>query len=105
MFTSRDLTLELFNPDDIFKHFNEDLPKLSKDESISLENPLSESEIKYIQSQYSKKLPSYFINFLRKIGLKQDFVWGVLGSTKDFKDLGEFLPSEDYFQFGDGNED
>ena len=69
-------------------------------------NPLSKEEVEIIQSKFNKRIPEYFREFLLKIGLKQDFVWGINNRIGKFEDLGEFLSSEDYFKFGDnGGED
>ncbi len=68
--------------------------------------PLSDEEIDQIQGKFSRKLPTYYIEFLKKIGLKQDLIWGLNDGIDRFADLSEFLPSEDYFRFGDnGGED
>ena len=69
-------------------------------------NPLSKEEIEIIQSKFKKRIPNYFIDFLKKIGVKQDLVWGLNEGINRFEDLGDFLPSENYFRFGDnGGED
>ena len=69
-------------------------------------NPLSRGEVEEIQSKFSKKIPQYFIEFLEKIGLKQDLVWGVNDGINRFEDLSTFLQSDNYFRFGDnGGED
>lgn len=69
-------------------------------------NPLSQAEVSEIQSRFKKRIPEYFKEFLLKIGLKQDLVWGILDATNRFEDLGDFLPSDQYFQFSDnGGED
>ncbi len=69
-------------------------------------SPLSEQEIESIQSKFKKRLPDYYKYFLKKIGLKQDFIWGLQDSINRFQDLNEFLSSEDYFRIGDnGGED
>ena len=69
-------------------------------------NPLSKKEIHLIQSKFKKRLPDYYVEFLGKIGLKQDLIWGLNDNISKFKDLGEFIPSENYFRFGDnGGED
>jgi len=68
--------------------------------------PLSNQEIDFIQNKFKKKLPNYYKYFLKNIGLKQDFIWGLKYSKNRFQDLNDFLSSEDYFQFGDnGGED
>lgn len=63
--------------------------------------PMSEEEIESIQQKFPKKLPTYFKEFLAKIGLKQDFIWGIFDNITRFENLDSFLPSPDYFQFGD----
>jgi hypothetical protein len=69
-------------------------------------SPLSVGEVDLIQSKFNKKLPEYFKEFLLKIGLKQDLIWGINEGVNRFEDLREFLESEDYFRFGDnGGED
>jgi hypothetical protein len=69
-------------------------------------SPLSNEEIEIIQSKFKKRMPKYFIEFLQKIGLKQDLVWGLNDGIGKFEDLEHFLPSENYFKFGDnGGED
>ncbi|MCT4639499.1 MAG: SMI1/KNR4 family protein [Bacteroidales bacterium] len=69
-------------------------------------SPLSVGEVDLIQSKFNKKLPEYFKEFLLKIGLKQDLIWGINEGVNRFQDLREFLESEDYFRFGDnGGED
>ena len=69
-------------------------------------NPLTKGEIDLIQSKFKKRLPKYYTEFLSKIGLKQDLVWGLNDGINKFNDLSDYLPSENYFQFGDnGGED
>lgn len=68
-------------------------------------NPLSDEEVALIQSNYNKKLPNYFVEFLKKVGIKQDFVWDIIDNISRFDALEDFLPSTDYFQFGDRAED
>jgi hypothetical protein len=69
-------------------------------------NPLSNEEIEYIQAKFKKRLPTYYIEFLSKIGIKQDLVWGLNDGINRFMDLSDFLQSENYFRFGDnGGED
>lgn len=68
--------------------------------------PLTEEEVEIIQNKFDKPLPNYYKEFLLKIGLKQDLVWGLCDRIRDFKDLGDILPSDDYFRFGhNGGED
>jgi len=68
--------------------------------------PLTEKEVEIIQNKFDQPLPDYFKEFLLKVGLKQDLVWGLCDRIRDFKDLGDFLPSDDYFRFGhNGGED
>jgi len=66
-------------------------------------SPLSKEEVEIIQAKFKKEIPGYFKDFLLKIGLRQDLIWGL---SEQIIDLGDFLPSEDYFRFGDnGGED
>lgn len=68
--------------------------------------PLTEEEVEIIQNKFDKPLPNYFKEFLLKVGLKQDLVWGLCDRIFDFEDLGDFLLSNDYFRFGhNGGED
>lgn len=68
--------------------------------------PLIEEEVEIIRNKFEKPLPEYFKEFLLKVGLKQDLVWGLCDRVRDFEDLGDFLPSDDYFRFGhNGGED
>lgn len=68
--------------------------------------PLNEKEVEIIQNKFNKPLPNYYKEFLLKVGLKQDLVWGLCDRTFDFEDLGDYLPSDDYFRFGhNGGED
>lgn len=69
-------------------------------------NPLSDEEIGIIQSKFKKRIPKYFVEFLSKIGLKQDFIFGINDGVNRFEDLSEFIQSGNYFRFGDnGGED
>lgn len=75
-----------------------------KDKVIT--GPMTEEEIAEIRSKFKRKLPNYYLEFLRKIGLKQNLVWGLLDRPRDFMDLEDFLGSGDYFRFGhNGGED
>lgn len=68
--------------------------------------PLEENEISEIESKLKKKLPIHYKDFLRKVGLKQDFIQGLLYAVKHFDDVSEFINSKNYFKFGDnGGED
>ncbi len=68
-------------------------------------HPLSPAEVDRNRAQLTRPMPPYYTEFLRKIGLKQDLVWGLNHKISQFKDLGDFLPSSDYFQFGDNGGD
>ncbi len=82
------------------------LGELQPYEDKVLINPLSNEEIEQIQSKYKNKLPEYFLDFLRKIGLKQDFIFGINENINDFEDLSDFIQSNNYFRFGkNGGED
>jgi len=82
------------------------LEELKSIEDKVVINPLSREEIELVQSKYNKRLPNYYIEFLSKIGLKQDLVWGLNDRINRFEDLTDFLQSENYFRFGhNGGED
>jgi hypothetical protein len=72
-------------------------------------NPLSESEVKEIELILNRVLPHYYREFLLRIGLKQDVVWGLNDSISDFDPLHDFLPNghaKNFFRFGhNGGED
>lgn len=85
---------------------DEILEKLKPYEDKVLIFPLTDDEVELIQAKYKKKLPEYFKEFLLKIGLKQNLVFGINENRNRFEDISEFIGSEDYFQFGDnGGED
>lgn len=72
-------------------------------------SPLSEQEVRQIEKQLNRALPGYYREFLLNIGLRQDAVWGLNESLRDFGPLTGFLPegpSERFFGFGNnGGED
>jgi len=68
--------------------------------------PLSMQEVEAIEKIYGRKFPDYYRYFLTRVGIRQDFVFGLISRRFDFKDISEFISSNDYFQFGDnGGED
>jgi len=68
--------------------------------------PLTSKEIGELEKIYQRKFPEFYRYFLSRIGIRQDFVWGLLGRKFDFKNISEFISSTDYFQIGDnGGED
>lgn len=68
--------------------------------------PLNKNEIHQIEKNYSRKLPQYYKYFLSKIGLRQDLIWGLNEKMSDFKDISEFISSNEYFRVGNnGGED
>jgi len=85
------------------------LQKLEKYPDQGVITPLNESEIEQIERTLGKELPLFFKEYLRKIGLKQDVVWGVLEQVQDFDRLDDFLPegtTSQFFRFGhNGGED
>lgn len=82
------------------------LEKLKPYEDKVVVSPLSNEEISIIKSKFKKRIPNYFIEFLQKIGLKQDLIFGINDGVNRFEDLSEFIQSENYFRFGDnGGED
>ena len=69
-------------------------------------NPMSNAEIEIIQAKFKRKIPKYYIEFLQKIGLKQDLVKGLFDSVNQFEDINDYLSSDKYFRIGDnGGED
>jgi hypothetical protein len=87
---------------DFIRKLNEFGPKVT----IS---PLSETEVKEIELILNRVLPHYYREFLLRIGLKQDVVWGLNDSINDFDPLQDFLPNgqaKNFFRFGhNGGED
>lgn len=85
------------------------IEKLKKFESKVTITPLEEFEVLNIESILNRKLPLYYREFLLKIGLKQDAIWGLNDSVSDFDPLHDFLPSGqsmNFFRFGhNGGED
>jgi hypothetical protein len=83
--------------------------KLKEFESKVTINPLTEDEVDNIELVLNRGLPHYYREFLLKIGLKQDAIWGLFDSVSDFDPLLDFLPEEaatNYFRFGhNGGED
>lgn len=68
--------------------------------------PLSEKEILQIEEIYAYNLPEYYKYFLERVGLRQDFVWGLNSKISQFNDISEFISSNEYFRFGhNGGED
>lgn len=72
-------------------------------------SPLSETEVNEIEQILDRKLPIYYRDFLLRVGLKQDVVWGLNDRINDFDPLEDFLPegeSKRFFRFGhNGGED
>ncbi|MDN5215081.1 SMI1/KNR4 family protein [Fulvivirgaceae bacterium BMA12] len=72
-------------------------------------SPLTEVEVTRIETILNRKLPGYYREFLLKVGLKQDVVWGLIERIEDFDPLEDFLPegeSKRFFRFGhNGGED
>lgn len=62
--------------------------------------PLNNQEIEIIKSKFTKSIPEYFLYFLSKVGIYQDFVPNILDNIYDFEDLSDFLESDDFFRFG-----
>ena len=57
--------------------------KLKGFELTVVTSPLNESEVTFIESILSRKLPNYYREFLLTIGLKQDAIWGVNDRISD----------------------
>lgn len=77
--------------------------KLKEFELTVVTSPLNESEVTFIESILSRKLPNYYREFLLPIGLKQDVIWGLNDRIRDFDPLVNFLPdgqSQYFFQVG-----
>jgi hypothetical protein len=72
-------------------------------------HPLLNEEINALEDKVNKKLPDYYKEFLAKVGLKQDVIWGLNDRIKDFVPLDGFLPEDQaykFFRFGhDGGEE
>jgi hypothetical protein len=83
--------------------------KLKEFGSKVMISPLSEAEVHNIEIILDRDLPYYYREFLLRIGLKQDVVWGLNDRISDFDPLLDFLPdgqAKNYFRFGhNGGED
>ena len=59
--------------------------KLKGFESKVVISPLGESDVIFIESILSRKLPDNYREFLLTIGLKQDAIWGLNDRIRDFR--------------------
>jgi hypothetical protein len=55
---------------------------------------LTENEICKIEKEKNSSFPSYFRNFLKFFGVRQDFVFGLYKTEDDFLESTEYLPDE-----------
>lgn len=66
-------------------------------------HPLRMEEVEQIERVLGSELPGYYREFLLKVGLKQDIVWGLHDQLRDFDNLDNLLPENEghrFFRFG-----